>query len=156
MDPMAFLTGITSAMGFYKNAVELRDEAQIAAATNRVQAELAIAGAHVLAMQKQEMLATEEIRALKIQIEDLKSDIAKLKARISDGERYELAQPRTGTFAYRLKQSATRGEPVHYLCQYCMDNRETKSILQHYSASTGKSICPACLTEYSLGQTNFD
>ena len=148
MDVPAFLSGITFAASAYKAAVELRDEAQIAAATHELQAQLVIAGAHCLDMNAKVASATESERALKTRVTDLEEQIAELVKRVSDRERYELVEDYPGTFALKLKEACRNGEPVHYLCPTCMDNRAMKSTIQFKYKSKIIGTCYECSKAY--------
>lgn len=156
MDIPGFLSGITFAANAYKAAVELKDEAQIAAATYDLQAQLTIAGAHCLAMNEKVAAATDSERTLKTRVRDLEDEIAELKRRAAERERYDLVQDFPGTFTLRIKESARGAEPVHHICPGCMDNKALKSILQSENTVHTFYKCPACNTLYRMGQSPDD
>ncbi|WP_052236201.1 hypothetical protein [Bordetella avium] len=153
MDLPGFLTGITFATNAYKAAVEIQDEAKIIAATYDLQAQLTIAGAHCLAMNEKVAAAADSERTLKSRVRDLEEEIADLKRRATERERYELVQQHPGTFTLRIKESARGTEPMHHICPGCMDNRSMKSILQSENSSHTVLKCPACQTSYRVAET---
>lgn len=144
MDVMTLLSGITQAVGAYRAAVQTLDDAKIAAATNEITIQLTQLGAEVIALQKEGLQATERERTLLGENHNLADRIRELEKRIGERERYELVEAYPGTFALRIKEAARNGEPVHYLCPGCLDNKAVKSILQFkYKAKTMRH-CHAC------------
>ncbi|MDQ6212339.1 hypothetical protein [Achromobacter insolitus] len=156
MDIPGFLSGITFAANAYKAAVELKDEAQIAAATYDLQAQLAIAGAHCIAMNEKASTAADRERAAQTRVHELEDRIRQLEKRISERERYELVQNYPGTFTLRLKEAARGSEPLHYICPTCMDNRSVKSILQGKGGANALLTCHECQTRYRFADTPRD
>ena len=156
MDIPGFLTGITFATNAYKAAVELQDEAKIIAATYELQAQLTIAGAHCLAMNEKVAAATDSERTLKSRVRDLEDEIAELKRRTAERERYELVQDFPGTFTLRIKEAARGAEPAHHICPGCMDNKALKSILQSENTAHTFYKCPACDTLYRMAESPSD
>ncbi|MGE8591535.1 MAG: hypothetical protein ACN6OD_19385 [Alcaligenes sp.] len=150
MDIPGFLSGITFAASAYKAAVELKDEAQIAAATYELQAQLTMAGAHCIAMNEKAAAAADGERAALTRMHDLEDRIRRLEKRISERERYELDEPHPGTFALRVKESARGAEPAHYICPACMDNRAVKSILQGKGGANTILTCNECAATYRV------
>ncbi|WP_025139028.1 hypothetical protein [Achromobacter sp. DH1f] len=148
MDVTAIFSMVTNAVSAYKAAVELKDEAQIIAATNELQMKLSIALAHVIAVQEKDAERAKSERALLTRIHELEDQTRDLEKRIADRERYELVEDYPGTLALRLKESCQNGEPMHYLCPGCLDNKQVKSILQFYDKSKRLAHCPACTQKY--------
>jgi len=148
MDLPGFLTGISFAANAYKAAVELRDEAQITAATHELQAQLVIAGAHCLDMNAKVLAATDGERAALARVHELEDAVAELKRQARERDRYELVEDYPGTFALRVKEDARGTEPLHYICPGCMDNKAVKSILQFSGKQKRFATCPACTTTY--------
>lgn len=149
MDAMGFISGITQAVSAYRAAAQTLDDAKIAAATNELQVQLTHLGAEVIAMQNQSLQATERERALLREKNDLEDRIRELEKKVSERERYELVDVHKGAFAYRLKATSADGEPGHYVCQGCLDNKAMKVVLQRQPVTMNKdAICPQCRTEY--------
>lgn len=70
--------------------------------------------------------------------------VAELEKRIADfedwntqSERYELADTGKGALAYRLKEGMEAGEPPHWICPSCYDQRK-KSILHPEHQEIGR------------------
>lgn len=65
---------------------------------------------------------------------------------------YELVSLSLGVFAYRLKQTPsggpTLGEPVHYVCQPCLDKGIKAVLVRRQSAVSISHVCTLCSTEY--------
>lgn len=77
---------------------------------------------------------------LKLTLTALKDELREAQAFKSDLDRYELWETPTGSFVYRLKGEMQQGQPLHYLCPNCIEEKR-KSILQgpaHYRD------CPNC------------
>ncbi|MFY2610485.1 hypothetical protein [Achromobacter ruhlandii] len=152
MDVTAIFSMITNAVSAYKAAVELKDEAQIIAATNELQMKLSIALAHVIAVQEKDAERAKSERDLLNRIHELEDQASALKMRISDRDRYELVEAYPGTFTLRLKELSLNGEPMHHLCPGCLDNNQVKSILQFTGAEKIYANCPACKQLYQLAE----
>lgn len=67
-------------------------------------------------------------RTLLEEVRELKEQIASLEAWNAEKQRYALAEPWSGAVVYALKESAASGEPPHYICTHCYEDRR-KSIL---------------------------
>lgn len=153
MDVLGLVSGISQTVGIYKTAVETLDEAKIAAATNELTAQLIQLGAEVLVMQKDGLQATERERSLLRSNNDLGDRVRELEKRISERERYDLVEDYPGTYALRIKEACRDGEPMHYLCPGCMDNKAMKSILQFNTSDKVIGACHACGKGYRFSDT---
>jgi hypothetical protein len=77
-------------------------------------------------------------RALLEEVRELKQHVAKLEAWDAEKQRYALAPPwHAGVPVYALKQSAANGEPPHYICTHCYQDRR-KSILNDRTTHPAK------------------
>lgn len=148
MDVTAIFSMVTNAVSTYKAAVELKDEAQIHAATNELQMKLSIALAHVIAVQEKDAERAKSERALLTRVHELEDQVRLFEQRHAERERYELDEPYPGTFTRRVKEAARGSEPEHHLCPGCLDNKTVKSILQFGSRRKTIAHCPQCKTEY--------
>ncbi|HWK72202.1 MAG TPA: hypothetical protein VNS29_15315 [Burkholderiaceae bacterium] len=148
MDVLNMISTLTQGLGAYKAAVQTLDDAKIAAATNELTVQLAHVGAHVLAMQEKAAQATEREGAHLARMRDLEEQVRKLEKRNRDFERYKLVEPYPGTYALLVEESARNGEPEHYLCPGCRDNRGVKSILQFDGDKKRFAKCPECQHSY--------
>lgn len=144
MDVIGMISGLSQGVSAYKAAVQTLDQAKIAAATNELTGQLTQVGAHVLALQKETSQATEREAAALARIRDLEEQVRELEKRNRDFERYELVEPYIGTFALAIKEASRNGEPPHYLCPGCRDNRGMKSILQFHNKEKRSAYCPEC------------
>ncbi len=61
---------------------------------------------------------------------ELEQEIVRLKDWSAEKERYQLHAIDGRTFAYVQKPGMENGQPAHWLCANCFDNRHIKSILQ--------------------------
>ena len=97
-----------------------------------------------IAAQAAQMSQLQKIHALEQEIADLHDwDVEKT--------RYGLVQvsENVAAFAYLLKKDAAQvGEPLHYICTQCYQDR-VKSIIQ-YNRTTRRHICPKCQTVYTI------
>lgn len=149
MDVMGIISSITGAVSLYKTAVDTVDQAKIDAATQAINVQLISLGAEVLAMQQKELESAERERSLLREKNDLEDRVRELEKKISERERYELVDVHQGAFAYRLKVASADGEPSHYVCQGCLDNKSMKVVLQRQPSKLGRdAICPECKTEH--------
>lgn len=150
MDLIGLFSTLTNSVSAYKTAVETLDEAKITAATNELQIQLMKVGAEVLSMQKDGVQATERERAALAQVHELSEKIRDLEKRRADRERYELIEPYFGTYVLRVKEACRQGEPDHYLCPHCMDNKSVKAILSFTSEAKEVGRCPECKAYYRI------
>lgn len=150
MNAMSFIAGVTQAVSAYRAAAQTLDEAKIASATNELQIQLTHLGAEVIAMQKERVQATEREGAALRAKNDLADKVRELERRASERDRYELVDVFMGSFAYKLKSSSSNGEPVHYVCQSCLDNRDMKVVLQRHISGGKDAKCPECNTGFTF------
>jgi hypothetical protein len=78
----------------------------------------------------------------------IKTTLAELQAKQADFDRYELWETPAGATVYRLKESDDTGEPLHFLCPYCMETKR-KSILQRKPVAE----CYACDRTFALAKS---
>lgn len=83
---------------------------------------------------------------LKLKLTALTNELRDAQTFQSDLDRYELWETPTGSVVYRLKASMEHGQPLHYLCPNCIEEKR-KSILQgprHFRK------CPHCRTGFDF------
>lgn len=83
----------------------------------------------IFAVQQQLFDAQTERSKHVDEIRHLQAEVADLKRRQLEEERYELFELSPGTFVYRLKAQAEAAEPQHAVCPNCFQEGR-KSILQ--------------------------
>ena len=91
--------------------------------------------------------------ALIAQKADLEKKLTDLENWEREKERYELAQPARGVFAYVEKSGVQPRQQAMFICARCYNQREA-SILQNTSRQHGRTsihMCPSCKTEYVFG-----
>lgn len=105
--------------------------------------------------------ARENQLAASDRIRQLEQQIMQFEHWEAEAERYELKAIYNGAFAYMHKEGMDNGEPPHWLCATCFENRK-KSILQTrgqmYSKEQGRSqyanwACNTCRGEVLVAYT---
>ena len=79
-------------------------------------------------------------------ISELEKQVADFETWNADKQKYELKKvASTGALAYMLKPEARGGEPPHWVCTHCYENRK-RSILQFLTDAARDQIfkCPSC------------
>jgi hypothetical protein len=113
----------------------------------------------ILAGQQSALEENIKQRALLEEIRDLKEQIANLEAWDAEKQRYKLAEPWAGAVVFALKKSSANGEPPHYLCTHCYQDRRA-SILSDMTkyptkGAQGHSVlllkCDRCESELHSG-----
>ena len=80
-------------------------------------------------LQKEILSALAAQSELTEEIGQLKEKLRSFEKWDAEKERYKLRQIATGAFAYALEKERAAGEPAHWLCTDCYENRK-KSILK--------------------------
>ena len=150
------IASITAAFSAVKAAkdlgaalVEARDFQQVAATVSELNRKL---------LEAQDGIFSAQAKMLELQSEHLQvvEELRKLKESSAQRRRYTLVELANGHFAYRLKAAEDRqedialhgDEPIHHLCQPCMDIKGVKSILQRQVVWTEVTLrCPSCNIE---------
>jgi len=135
----AALTSLKAAKDIAEAMVSLRDAAAFQEKRLEFQSK-------ILDAQDAAFRANDERAALVEEVRALKAKITEMEAWEAEKERYELKPfGQRGTFAYALKPQAQAGEPPHWICPTCYEQRK-KSILQfhgHYTVYNAHE-CPQC------------
>jgi hypothetical protein len=133
----ALMSSLTSAVSVLKALGELRDFQKLAEKLVPLYTELAAATAQASALAGENAQLQDEVR--------------ELKRFAAEKERYQLEEVTRGVFAYALKESERRGEPLHRACATCFDQGK-KSILQRQEKSlAGWLVCGLCRNEIPDG-----
>lgn len=76
-------------------------------------------------------------------IGELEAQIMEMKDWEAQKQRYELKDTGQGSLAYALKEGVETGEPAHWICPQCYEDR-CKSILKHETLYVGRAETLAC------------
>jgi len=146
MDLPAALSGLSTAIGLTKLAVEARDDSKAQQALTEVNAKLVALSISALAL-------AESNRALSAQVGLLENELHKLKLEAEDRQRHALTELRPGAYAYATKPVQERDDTqAPYLCQPCYD-KGIKAMLVFHQARTGvlaHYTCPEGGTAHTI------
>jgi hypothetical protein len=111
-----------------------------------------IRNAAVIELQEKILSAQEAQFALVKRVDELEKQVAAFETKSSEMQRYQLKDYGAGTFAYELKESEARGEPMHRACPTCFQKGHI-SILQFSNKSEGQDWyeCWTCNSRKSFG-----
>jgi hypothetical protein len=71
----------------------------------------------------------------------------------SESSRYALTELAPGIFVYALRPDQAAGEPPHYLCPHCFQQRK-KAILHHPTADKSNFVCDGCAFDIRPAKAN--
>ena len=151
---------IDSALTSFKTAVDIIKKLIALKAFSDHQGLLIDLNSAVISAQTITLQFQVENAALVTEKTNLEKELVRLKTWEAEKQRYDLKEVGSRVFAYVLKESMSRGEPMHWLCSNCYASG-IKSVLQF----TGGAVyqCPKCRHEISLGsgepstvETDFD
>jgi capsule polysaccharide export protein KpsE/RkpR len=131
------LTAFNNLRTLLSSLMTLRDGEMVRAQVYEINDQL-------MTLQSKMMEAQSTNHDQQSRIRELEGELAALKDRINDRERYQMHQFETGVFAQRLKPEY-HGELVeHFLCNTCFDSG-SRAVLQPYETvlSVGYN-CPHC------------
>ena len=149
MDIATAFTALNGAISLWQTATAARDEAKISDAKQEITRVLIEAQSACLDLQQKLFACSEAERAAKDEARQLRDQIGELLRKAEERDRYELVKLYINTFVYRLKEGEQSGQPMHYLCQPCMDNSSKKSVLQGGNTSLR---CPECKQQYRIAK----
>ncbi len=141
---------ISAAIQSLRTVAELAKAANSLSNYNELIAAVSDANGRLMEATAMALASQERHSDLLTRITQLEEELAVLRARSVQAERYSLHKFPTNTLAYKLKDEFIGQEPTHFLCAKCVDNGgHTK--LQPCGARRLK--CFACQT---IIQTEFD
>jgi hypothetical protein len=137
------IAGVISSLKAIKDISEAMIGLRDAAAFQEKRLELQ---SKMLEAQSAAFAANDERASLIQRVSSLEQEVARLKAWEGEKQRYELKKWGEGAFAYVLKASEARGEPIHPICPNCYESG-SKAILQsNREPQWTKHVwgCPKC------------
>lgn len=143
MDFATALASVQAALILGREAIAARDELKIANAKQEFAGVAFDLQNAALDLQQKLIASSEAESTAKRECAELRDQIAKMQRQAAERDRYQLECYSGGTFVLALKAGHENGEPLHYLCQPCMDNAGKKSILQP-RGELGNLACPEC------------
>lgn len=133
---------LTAAREIGKAAIGLRDFNQLAAVVSQLNDQI---------LKAQESLFSHQAQLIGMQEElfKAKENIRAMEKMVEQRERYSLIELSAGVFTYRLNDRSALGdgvsEPIHCICQPCLDIRGHKSVLLRKQTSQSIThVCPSC------------
>ena len=85
------------------------------------------------------------------EIENLKAEVARVKAWEETKQRYELVEPGRGVFVWTLKKGVQPPEPPHWICAKCYEDGK-RSIVQMKSDVSMQTYytCFECKSDFHI------
>ena len=118
----AFATAVSHAINIAKAIVETHDEMKL----RDLKLEFTTS---LLDVSQKQLALTESYQAHLDANEQLKQQLAAYERWEQESQRYHLHQPAPGLFVYTLKPEHAAGQPPHWICAVCYEERK-KSVLQ--------------------------
>jgi hypothetical protein len=114
--------------------IHTRDEAKLGSLKIELQSEIIELQSKIAGIQFDYQILLESNEALK-------KKLVAYERWEQESARYSLNEIEPGIFAYRMKSNDPSGEPEHWLCAACYQDRQ-KSILQPASKGSSMLNCP--------------
>lgn len=150
----ATLASLKTSVDLVRTAVAIRDDAKLAEATQSINDRIIDIQNAALQLQEKQSAARDEIEALKDDARQLRAHVADLEQRRNERAQYRLHEFPVGVFVLARLESEDMTDPMHYLCQPCMDNKSQKNVLQRSSSYGSVYLkCPTCQNDYYTGET---
>ncbi|HTT99231.1 MAG TPA: hypothetical protein VMF58_14365 [Rhizomicrobium sp.] len=141
------ITGVEIGLGIkaLKTAFDIAKEAKDLTDTTTMRSKIIEMQSLILEAQGTAIEARDAHSEQVDRIRALEAEVADLKAWDNEKARYELKTPHIGATIYALKPDKRDGEPPHWLCPNCYQQRK-KRILQGTSGGHGAArwTCPDC------------
>jgi hypothetical protein len=113
---------ISAAIQSLKTVGELAKGANSLANSNALVLAVSDANSKLMEATAVALASQERHSELLTRIAQLERELASLRSRQAQAERYLLHKFPAGSLAYRLKEELEAQEPAHYLCAKCVDN----------------------------------
>lgn len=151
----ATLSSLKASVDLARTAVALRDDAKLAEATQALNDRIIDVQNAALQLQERQSAARDEIEALKDEARELRAKIAQLEQKRADRAQYRLHElGKEGVFVLALAAPQNPSDPMHYLCQTCMDNKSEKVVLRRGSLYGSVYLeCVSCKNQYYTGES---
>lgn len=142
------IQGIKTGSDLVSAAVTVRDEAKLADASRQLKEVISRAYDALIQLQAQQLASAEKLSTNVQETSALREEVAELRRRAAEVERYSLAELAPGTMALRIKPECQGSEPLHYVCQPCM-SKGIKAVLCRFERFRSPAWrCPDCNNEY--------
>lgn len=139
---------IATALASIKSLAEIAKITSDVKASAQVIQKTAELNITILALQEKMSTVLTEKDALLQEKKDLEQKITQFDHWETEAARYELKEIALDVFMYTVKPSAAIGEPSHWLCPNCYEDKR-KSIIQRDSTiSKAFYACPNCKHQF--------
>ena len=136
------ISGLKVAGDIAKGFMELKSMAEVQGKVIELQGVILSAQSSALSANADQAAMVDEVRSLH-------AELSRMKAWEAQRQRYQLVGIWSGTgLVYALKESASQGEPPHWLCTKCYEDG-LRMILQPRQNKDGWCYiaCPTCKSE---------
>ncbi|WOH79013.1 hypothetical protein RX327_24235 [Bradyrhizobium sp. BEA-2-5] len=108
--------------------------------------------AAVIELQEKILSAQQAQFEMSKRVDELEKQLAVIKSKADERNRYQLKDYGAGTFAYELKPAESRGEPLHRACAKCFNEGQI-NILQFSHRTEGQDWfdCRRCDNNQAFG-----
>ena len=131
---------ISAAVSSAKIALDIAKAANGLSNFNELVSAVSEVNAKLMAVTTVALAGQEKQSALAAEIADLKEKLRQVEDWESQIQRYSLQTFPTGALAYGLKPDMSSGQPAHYICTTCVDQKK-KTTLQPKGRSLHCSVC---------------
>jgi hypothetical protein len=148
------LSSLKTSVDVARTAIAVRDDVKLAEATQALNDRIIDVQNAALQLQEKQAAARDEIDSVKDEARLLRKRILELEQQKTDRAKYRLHELTEGVFVLAQTEPGGSAEPVHYLCQSCMDNATKKEVLQT-ERFKGRILlrCPGCKEKLPTGRT---
>ena len=131
---------ISAAVSSAKIALDIAKAAHGLANYNELVSAVSEVNIKLMAVTTVALAGQEKQSALAAEVADLKEKLRQVEDWESQIQRYSLQTFPTGALAYGLKPDMSSGQPAHYICTTCVDQKK-KTTLQPKGRSLHCSVC---------------
>jgi hypothetical protein len=148
----AALTAYNHASNIIKSLFDLKTSTAIVEQLNVLNKEL-------FAIHSSNLELQQELAVAQTEIANLKKEITGFEAWENQKSRYKLYSPWSSAVVYAITEAQSNGEPPHWLCTQCFDNRK-RSFLNARKGKTGYEeffcTCGNVVTSYHRGNHKIE